>query len=740
MLESGLTWSILGRGQRPVKQRRTARMCSRWGNENDTAKRMTTNSISLTIDVGGTFTDVTLLDRKTGQLRFAKVLTTPDDPSRGSVAGASEILDKTGTSPASVGEIIHATTVATNAVLERKGAKIGLLTTKGFRDTLEIGRESRYDIYDLNLQMPVPLVPRARRLEVNERISADGDVIVPLDEKLAADAIAELVVQHKVEAVAICLLNGFAYPQHERRLAEIAKTVFPGLVISVSHQVAGEIREYERTSTTAVDAYVKPMVRSYVGRLSDQLTEVGLKPQVAMMLSHGGIGLALDVSESFPVRMIESGPAAGAIAAAHFARTAMDIPDAVAFDMGGTTAKISVIRNGEPTVTNAFEVGHVHRFKRGSGLPLQITAIELLEIGAGGGSIAHVNDLGLLNVGPHSAGAAPGPACYGLGGEHPTVTDSDLLLGYLDPDHFLGGDMTLYPNLSRVAMSTHIGERLGMPVDQVAWGIHDLVNEKMAAATRAHAAESGIDLRQFNLVAFGGAGPVHAYAIARKLGMRRVLCPLGAGVASAIGCLVAPPAIDLVSAHEGELDCLDWPLVSREYDEMRQQGEAALGALIGGDTALSLHASFDMRCQGQGYSITISPDEDPAFGQSTATSLTTQFNVQYERIYGHAPPAVPLEVVALRARIGVPRDTMEIGTHFSRDGTPTGPEKGRRAMRFSGDGSALEGVVYDRYALSEGDTGEGPAVIEERETSIVIGPDARFRVDAEHNIIIELDE
>ena len=701
---------------------------------------MTTNATSLAIDVGGTFTDVTLLDRDTGQLRFAKVLTTPDDPSRGSVEGAGEILSRTGTSPTSVSEMIHATTVATNAVLERKGAKIGLLTTKGFRDTLEIGRESRYDIYDLNLQMPTPLAPRVRRLEVDERISADGEVLVPLDEQGAAEAIAELVAQHKIEALAICLLNGFAYPQHERRLVEIAEAAYPDLVISVSHQVAGEIREYERSSTTAVDAYVKPMVRRYVGRLSDELAALGLEPQVAMMLSHGGIGPAREVADSFPVRMIESGPAAGAIAAAHFARTALEVPDAVAFDMGGTTAKISVIRNGEPAVTNAFEVGHVHRFKRGSGLPLQISAIELLEIGAGGGSIAHVNELGLLNVGPHSAGAAPGPACYGLGGEHPTVTDTDLLLGYLDPDHFLGGDMALDPALSRTAMTTHVGARLGMSADQVAWGIHDLVNEKMAAATRAHAAESGIDLRRFNLIAFGGAGPVHAYAIARKLGMRRVLCPLGAGVASAIGCLVAPPAIDLVSAHEGELERLDWTLVTREYDGMRGRGEAALGTLVGADAVLSLSAAFDMRCQGQGYSITVSLGDNPTFGQPTATVLTERFAAQYERIYGHLPPAVPIEVVALRARIGCPRDAVDFSSRMPPETTQAGPEKGRRPMRFNGDGAVLDGVVYDRYALAAGFTADGPAVIEERETSIVVGPDARFRVDPEFNLIIELEQ
>ena len=701
---------------------------------------MKINSTSLAIDVGGTFTDVTLLDRDTGNLHFAKVLTTPDDPSRGSIKGASEILKRIDTSPSSVGEMIHATTVATNAVIERKGAKIGLLTTKGFRDTLEIGREARYDIYDLNLRMPEPLVPRARRLEVDERISADGEVLVPLDEKNAAKAIANLVEKHKIEALAICLLNGFAYPQHERRLVEIAQTIYPDLIISVSHQVAGEIREYERSSTTSVDAYVKPMVNRYVERLSDELARLGLEPQVAMMLSHGGVGPAREVSRSFPVRMIESGPAAGAIAAAHFARTALETPNAVAFDMGGTTAKISVIREGKPTVTNAFEVAHVHRFKRGSGLPLQISAIELLEIGAGGGSIAHVNELGLLNVGPHSAGAVPGPACYGLGGEHPTITDADLLLGYLDPDHFLGGDMTLDPALSHKAMMTQIGERLGMSVYQVAWGIHDLVNEKMAAATRAHAAESGIDLRRFSLIAFGGAGPVHAYAIARKLGMPQVLCPLGAGVASAIGCLVAPPSIDLVTAHEGELDHLDWSRISREYELMRDQGKVALGTLTDGDIGLNLQATFEMRCQGQGYSIMVPIGDNPTYGQAMAPLLTKRFNAQYNRIYGHLPPAVPLEVVSLKARIGQPRDAVEFRANSSPNLSPSGPEKNRRVLRFTGDGETIEGVVYDRYALNAGYSGDGPAVIEERETSIVIGPDARFRIDPEFNLIIELEQ
>jgi N-methylhydantoinase A len=695
---------------------------------------------SMAIDVGGTFTDVVLFDRESGVLRFAKVLTTPDDPSRGSIEGAREILERAGAAPTSIAEMVHASTVATNAVLERKGAKIGLVTTHGFRDTLEIGRESRYDIYDLNLRMPAPLVPRQRRLEVKERVSVEGEILIPLDENQAAKAIAELVDQHEIEALAICLLNGFAFPDHERRLVAIARELYPDLVVSASHQVAAEIREYERSSTTAVDAYVKPMVRRYVGRLSEELAGLGLQPQVAMMLSHGGIGPAREVAESYPVRMIESGPAAGAIAAAHFARTALDVPNAIAFDMGGTTAKISVIREGEPAVTNAFEVGHVHRFKRGSGLPLQISAIELLEIGAGGGSIAHVNDLGLLNVGPQSAGAAPGPACYGLGGDRPTVTDADLLLGYLDPRHFLGGDMELDAALSRTVMSAHIGERLGLSVGQVAWGIHDLVNENMAAATRAHAAEGGIDLRRYSLIAFGGAGPVHAYAIARKLGMRRVLCPFGAGVASAIGCLVAPPAIDLVSACEGPLDGLDWRAVSRAYEEMRRQGEEALGTLIGTDATLRLQASMDLRCRGQGYSITVSMVEDSAFDVSAAASLKERFGTLYRQVYGHRPPEVPLEVVALRARIGQMRKPIQIASG-SVGGRTEGVAalKGRRKMRFASVGDAVEGDVYDRYALSAGSVGAGPAVIEERETSTVVGPDARFHVDDALNLIIELE-
>lgn len=695
---------------------------------------------SLAIDVGGTFTDVVLLKRDSGALVFAKVLSTPDDPSRGSLIGSNEILVRNGIHPEVVGEVVHATTVATNAVLERKGARTGLLTTKGFRDTLEIGRESRYDIYDLDLRLPEPLVPGERRLEVDERVSAEGEVLTNLDEAAATRAIEELVERHDVQALAICLINSIVFPDFERRLADIAARLYPDLAISISHNVGGEIREYERTSTTVVDAYVKPMVRHYVGRMSEGLRAQGLTPCMAMMLSHGGIGSAVEVANSFPVRMIESGPAAGAMAAAYFARSALEVRNAIAFDMGGTTAKISVIQDGEPAITNAFEVGHVRRFKRGSGLPLQITAIELLEIGAGGGSIAHVNSLGLLNVGPRSAGAAPGPACYGLGGADPTVTDADLLLGYLDPAHFLGGDMPLDPELAREAVARKIATPLDMSVEEVAWGIHDVVNENMAAATRAHAAERGIDLRDHAMIAFGGAGPVHAYAIARKLGLRRALCPVGAGVASAIGCLTAPPAIDLVSAHEDTLDGLDWAKVRAAYDEMRGRAEATLKDIIGDGADLSLRGSMDMRCQGQGYAITVQMPVGVSLDQTLAGLLSERFEQLYTEIHGHRPPSVPLEITNLRARLSREGSPISLVPVLPPDrSAKRAAVKGRRPLYFPFVGGFVDGDIYDRYALAPGDGGQGPAVIEERETSVVLGPDARFKMDEMMNLIIDID-
>jgi N-methylhydantoinase A len=458
------------------------------------------------------------------------------------------------------------------------------------------------------------------------------------------------------------------------------------------------------------------------------------------MLSHGGIGGAREVSTRFPVRMIESGPAAGAIAAAFFSAQALEGQDSIAFDMGGTTAKMSLIRGGLPSVTHEYEVAHVQRFKPGSGLPLQISAVELLEIGAGGGSIAHLSKLGLLNVGPESAGADPGPVSYGRGGTQPTVTDADLVLGYLDPEFFLGGDMSLDIDAARDAMHARLGQTLGMSAEQVACGIHDIVNERMAAAIRAHSAEQGVDLRRFALVAFGGAGPVHAYAVARKLGISRILCPYGAGVASAIGCLVAQPAMDLVVAHAARLDGADWSSMSDHFDAMRASGEAMLASLLEPGAAVVLVAQFELRCAGQGYSVVVSIAQGSPIDATLQRTLHASFRVAYQERYGHLPPDVPLEIVNLRARVASVRSAPPPVDHrcgadrATRDAVP----KAVRSVYFSEAGRYVDTPVFDRLALVRDEPIQGPAIVEDRETSIVVGPEGRFRLDRSGNILIEI--
>jgi N-methylhydantoinase A len=693
----------------------------------------------LAIDVGGTFTDVVMIDDRDGSVHFGKVLSTPRDPSIGSLEGARQILADHAVAPERIKEVVHATTVATNAVLERKGARTGLVTTRGFRDTLEIRRESRYDIYDLDLRLPEPLVARADRTEVVERIDAHGRILEPMDEQSALAALGQLA-DAGIESVAICLLHSCVNPAHEARLAAIARERFPTLEVSVSSEVSPEVREFERTSTVVVDAYVKPLVRLYIGRLEDGLRHVGIARPLSLMLSHGGIGGAREVSTRFPVRMIESGPAAGAIAAAFFSAQALEGQDSIAFDMGGTTAKMSLIRGGLPSVTHEYEVAHVQRFKPGSGLPLQISAVELLEIGAGGGSIAHLSKLGLLNVGPESAGADPGPVSYGRGGTQPTVTDADLVLGYLDPEFFLGGDMSLDIDAARDAMHARLGQTLGMSAEQVACGIHDIVNERMAAAIRAHSAEQGVDLRRFALVAFGGAGPVHAYAVARKLGISRILCPYGAGVASAIGCLVAQPAMDLVVAHAARLDGADWSSMSDHFDAMRASGEAMLASLLEPGAAVVLVAQFELRCAGQGYSVVVSIAQGSPIDATLQRTLHASFRVAYQERYGHLPPDVPLEIVNLRARVASVRSAPPPVDHrcgadrATRDAVP----KAVRSVYFSEAGRYVDTPVFDRLALVRDEPIQGPAIVEDRETSIVVGPEGRFRLDRSGNILIEI--
>jgi N-methylhydantoinase A len=693
----------------------------------------------LAIDVGGTFTDVVLIDDSDGTVYFGKVLSTSRDPSIGSLEGARQLLTAHSVSPERVNEVVHATTVATNAVLERKGARTGLITTRGFRDTLEIRRESRYDIYDLDLTLPEPLVDRAHRAEVVERIDGQGQLLQALDEQSALEALGRLA-EAGIESVAICLLHSYVNPIHEARLAALAREHFPLLEVSVSSEVSPEVREFERTSTAVVDAYVKPLVRRYIERLEDGLRRVGVERPLSLMLSHGGIGSAREVSTRFPVRMIESGPAAGAIAAAFFSAHALQGQDTIAFDMGGTTAKMSLVRGGVPSVTHEYEVAHVQRFKPGSGLPLQISAVELLEIGAGGGSIAHLNKLGLLTVGPESAGSEPGPVSYGRGGLEPTVTDADLVLGYLDPMHFLGGDMPLDISAARAAMSDRLGRALDMTAEEVAFGIHDIVNERMAAAIRAHSAEQGVDLRRFAMVAFGGAGPVHAYAVARKLGISRILCPYGAGVASAIGCLVAQPAMDLVIAYAMRLDDADWPKIHGHFEAMRVSGETMLSSLLEPGSFTTLLAQFELRCAGQGYSVVVPVPEGLSIEHALGQVLKVAFRDAYQERYGHLPPDVPLEIVNLRARItNVRRATLrgDRGSGNLRQDGEIRP-KGMRSVFFAEAGCYVDTPVFDRLGLVTDRPVCGPAIVEDRETTIVVGSQGLFRLDRSGNVLIEI--
>ena len=534
----------------------------------------------LGIDIGGTFTDLVLLDEVSGEMWFGKTLTTYGDPTDGIIAGMHAVLADASASPEKVTNVVHGTTLVTNAVIERKGAKTGLITTAGFRDVLELGRELRYDIYDLGIVMPEPLVPRDLRLGVVERTDAHGTVRQELDENGLAEAVDRLAAEG-VESVAVVFLHSYANPSNERRAAEIIRDRQPGMYVSLSCEVMPEIREFERTSATAMNAYVQPVTDRYLARLEGRLRDEGFEGVLHIVVSSGRL-TTVEGARERPVQLLESGPAGGTMAAAYFGRdlAAQDASgdgaptgaNLLAFDMGGTTAKASLVVDGEPEITTEFEAAHVRRFKRGSGLPVRIPVIDMIEIGAGGGSIASVNSLGLLQVGPESAGSEPGPACYGRGGTLPTVTDADLVLGYLDPGYFLGGAMALDVDAARRALHEHIAEPLGISIEDAALGIHRTVNESMASAARTHTLARGHDPRRFTMVAFGGAGPVHAFQVARRLGVTRLLVPVGAGCASALGFLVSPVATERTRSFVSDIEGADWRSINGFLGAMEGEG------------------------------------------------------------------------------------------------------------------------------------------------------------------------
>ncbi|MFQ5922971.1 MAG: hydantoinase/oxoprolinase family protein [Anaerolineales bacterium] len=682
------------------------------------------------VDIGGTFTDLLLIGQG-GSAFIGKTLTTPGDPSLAVETALRESLGAGVAGDGERGTLVHGTTLVTNALIERKGAPTALLTTDGFRDALEIGREHRYELYDLNLELPRPLVPRYLRFDVPERTTADGNVLQPLDESFVRRLAAELR-DKGIRAIAVCYLNSFRNPVHERRTAEVIAEVAPELRVSLSSDVVAEIREFQRTSTTVANVYVQERVANYLNELQQRLDKLGFVGSFFVMLSSGGIGTAETVSR-FPVRLLESGPAAGALAAAYLGARA-GYPDLLSFDMGGTTAKLCAVEDGHPLKAREFEVDRVYRFRRGSGLPIKMPVIDMIEIGAGGGSIAHVDSLGLLKVGPESAGAEPGPACYGQGGREPTVTDSNLVLGYLDAGYFLGGKMRLDIEAARRALSGP-AERLGLSVEQVAWGIHQIVNENMANAARAHLGERGKDPRHMPLYAFGGAGPVHGCRVAEILYLPALISPIGAGVGSTFGLLVAPLAFDFVRSAYSRLDSLDWDFANGLLDEMSRDGREILEGSGLAASEISYQRSADMRYMGQGHEVSV-PVPDGVLNRGHIGQVTAAFEQVYQALYGRKGPDVPLEVINWRVVASGPRPDMEFRL-------PVAASSGKKALKGSRlayspeHGRYVKTPVYDRYNLEPGAAFSGPAIVEERESTLIVNARGHAKVDECLNVIVE---
>ncbi|MGD9325060.1 MAG: hydantoinase/oxoprolinase family protein [Desulfobacterales bacterium] len=684
-------------------------------------------------DIGGTFTDFVLVNDDTGEFTINKCLTTPGDPSDAVEEGVRQLLERAPGFMAQLEEVIHGTTLVINAIIERKGARTGLITTRGFRDVLELGRELRYDAYDIFAEYPLPLVPRSRRHEVSERIAVDGRVIRDLDEEDVRRVLADLL-ELGIESLAVCLINSYENPVHEKKIQEIIHQTAPDLSLSTSFEVLPQIREYERTCTTATNAYVKPITARYLTKLSSRLVALGFKGKLFIMLSSGGI-TSVETARQFPVRIIESGPTAAVIASQHYGRM-FEIKDMFCFDMGGTTAKSCLIQKGQAGLVSTFEVGRVQRFKKGSGLPIQVPVVDLMEIGAGGGSIARMNKMGLLQVGPESAGADPGPACYRRGGGNPTVTDADLVLGYLDPDYFLGGSMPLDIAASQKALEEKVAKPLGTTVVGAAFGIHDLINETMAAAAKTHIAEKGGNPNIVTISAFGGAGPVHAYGLAKKIGAPRILVPPLAGVGSALGFFTAPVAFDLTRSHRVTLDDADFDEIEQLFKKLEDEGAAVLRQ-AGKDEKVIFERTLMMRFVGQGAETDLSL-EQKSFYQWNKAEIRALFDEVYQKLYGRTYPETPVEFVTFKVRASLPQRQFRIPPLHQTSGKLVDCIKGERQAFSLVDKSFLPYVVYDRFKLFPGAVMKGPAIIEEKESTIIVGEDAQARVDAYGFVWIDL--
>lgn len=692
--------------------------------------------MKLGIDIGGTFTDLVLLDESSGNMVLGKTLTTYPDPLQGILNGVEQITSDSNVPLRSIGVIVHGTTLVTNAVIERKGARTALLTTAGFEDVLEIGREMRYDIYDLFLTMPKPLVPRSLRIGIHQRMNKDGQVLKPLDLAEVENA-ADHLVRRGVQSVAVSFLHAFANPEHEQAVGDLLRRKYPRLAVSLSSEVLPEIREYERTSATAMNAYVQPLTQDYLRRLRQALVERGFQGEIFIMNSAGRL-TTLEGAQRFPIQLLESGPAGGTMAGVFFqkqlAAAGNDVAQLLAFDMGGTTAKASMVRHGQPEITHHFEAARERRFKKGSGLPVRIPVIDMIEIGAGGGSIARLDALGLLTVGPDSAASQPGPACYDRGGQWPTVTDADLVLGFLNEHYFLGGTMPLRRDLAEEAIEKHIARPLGIRVEEAAWGIHRIVNENMANAARVHILEKGLDPRPFTMMAFGGAGPVHAFAVARLLGLSRLIVPGGAGVLSALGFLVSPIATEAIFSHVSRLDRMDWASINSRMADMEHNGRTFLQEA--GITAHQTHVRrvAEMRYAGQGHEITV-PLPTGLLSADALPAIIHNFEQEYTLRYGRTLSHIPIESVTWRIVVSGP--SPQVSLHQQVKGAVSQQaQKGTRPAFFGK--TWLDVPVLDRYAMPAEQRFSGPCIIEEFESTTVVGPDAIVWRDSFGNLIIEM--
>jgi len=681
-------------------------------------------NVRIAVDIGGTFTDATLIDESDGRVAIAKTLTTPADPSEGFMRAVDRALANASVETERVGFVVHATTVATNAIIEGKVARSGFVTTDGFRDLLEIARQVRPSLYDTQFEKPKPLVPRDRAVGVRERLGPKGEVLVPLDEASVREA-AALLEREGVESVAVCLLHSYVNGDHERRIGAILAEQLPGVPISLSSEVAPEFREYLRASTTVINAVIRPVVERYLERIERRLTDAGIEAKLLVMQSSGGV-FSSEAAARRPVFMVESGPAAGVIAAAHLGST-IDRADILSFDMGGTTAKVGLIRDGQPSVTKDYQVGvHASAGIGGmslAGYPVRTPVVDLVEIGAGGGSIAWVDSGGLLRVGPQSAGADPGPVCYRGGGVEPTVTDANVVLGRLNPSYFLGGEIELDVDGARRAIEQRCAKPLGLDVVEAANGIVEIANAAMVNALHLISVQRGYDPRDFLLVAFGGAGPVHANALARDAELPTVLIPPSPGIFSATGLLTTDLKRDAAQTIMQRLESLDEARVESVFAELEAAGADEMRNEGVSEDAIEFVRRLDLRYVGQSYELTV-----PA-----GRNLAERFHAEHDRVYGFSAESEPVECVSLRlTTVG------RIEKPPPREVEPgSGEPKSRRAVYFAESGDYTDCPIYDRYALGAGARITGPAVVEEFDSTTVVHPGYRLRVDDHGNLIIE---